>query len=129
MAISWIHPVRGVQALLSLVVLGLMAYGSLLPLSSSLLHQHSLSKSPSLTNPRSGIMVVLALAPILPLRSKLHDLRADMVPSRARPASRYPHALCAYAIFRRSEVRHARARGVDDAVLVRRVHCAGGVFE
>ncbi|OAL55368.1 hypothetical protein IQ07DRAFT_639052 [Pyrenochaeta sp. DS3sAY3a] len=66
MAISWIHPVRGVQAVLSLVVLGLMAYVS------SWWSTHWRQSSPSEVNFLifAPSWTILALVPlvVLPLR-------------------------------------------------------------
>ena len=74
-------------------------------------------------------MVVYALAPILPIRSKLHDLRTGMDDSRPGPASRYSPAVLPSTLISGSEVRDAGTRSVDYVVLVRRVHCYGGVLE
>ena len=85
MAINWILPVRAAQAVLSIVVLGLMAYGkppTHLPYPPSIHHLHH-SRAP--TNPPSIIMVVNTLAPILPPGNKLPHLRALMDHPQSHP--------------------------------------------
>jgi hypothetical protein len=72
---NWILPVRAAQAVLSIVVLGLMAYGTSSPPRLTISHL-------SLTTPLSIVMVVNALAPILASGDQLPHLRAVLVNSR-----------------------------------------------
>ncbi|KAJ4369738.1 hypothetical protein N0V83_005501 [Neocucurbitaria cava] len=78
MAISWIHPVRGVQALLSVVVLGLMAYVS------SWWSSHWRQLSPSEVNFMifAPAWSILALTALLVIPMKFSHLLAS-------PAARY----------------------------------------
>lgn len=84
MKINWMHPVRGVQAVLSTVVLGLMAYGALLNFLLLLFTANVTS---------SVIMVDNALAPVLTFRSELSHLHSGLVSSRAHSTSSHSSPL------------------------------------
>jgi hypothetical protein len=122
--VNWILPTRGVQAILSITVLGLMAYGK----SSRPQKQKSLSVH-RLTLPRSLNVVVDPLAPILSLGSKLPHLHALV----DRPLSRRPHChtpqIQPPPLLQRRAHRAPGPRGIDHDVLVRGLHCARRVSE
>lgn len=121
MAISWVLPARGAQALLSLTVLGLMSYGTLT------LHTHpprtTTNTSHSLT------MVVHPLAPILPRGSKLPHLRALLVPPRARLPHYRPPKILAQTVLHSRKIWVTRSRRLDHVILVWGLHCTRSVSE
>lgn len=122
MAINWVLPARGAQALLSLTVLGLMSYGK--PL---LTPTHLPRTIPN--TPQSLTMVVHPLAPILPRGSKLPHLRALLDPPRARLPHHHPPKILTQTLIHSREIRVARPRRPDHVILVRRLHCTRSVSE
>lgn len=73
---SWMLPARAAQAVLSIVVLGLMAYG--------MFGCPHLFFSPKLTCTYSIVMVVKSLATVVSNRDQLPNLRASLESSDAR---------------------------------------------
>jgi hypothetical protein len=91
MAVNWILPVRAVQAVLSITVLGLMSYGS-----SPSTPPHHLTHT---NTSNSSTMVVNTLAPILPHRSKLPHLRALLDRPRLSRPRRRPIEILSHALI------------------------------
>ena len=113
---------RGVQTLLAVVVLGMMAYG--------------MSTSPTTTYGRmitntvtSCFVVVIPLARHIPRGSKLPHLLTRMVTPCAHRTRYRPDEDVFLCDLHTRKLRTPRPRGSHHALLVWRVHCDGGVPE
>jgi len=120
MAISWIYPIRGVQAVLAVTILGLMGYGTL----------SFCAPTRNASNITTSIIVVVRpLASVLTHRSKLPPLRALMDDPRTYSIHRPTSQILASTILKSYAMGPPRARATNHAVLVRRLRRPGGVFE
>jgi hypothetical protein len=122
MAMNWMLPVRAVQAVLSIVILGLMAYGTSDSSYSAL--------QPQLIQPYSLIVVVSSLATILSTGDQLPHLRTSMESVGARAfTSHLARQTHPFDESRHNEMGLAGRRGHDYVVLAQRLCLAGCVSE
>ena len=109
MKMNWILPIRAIQVVLAVAVLGLMAYGTLSSYPSPTpfpSHQRiSRYESQKLTSPCSLIMVVNSLAAILPDGDQLPHPCACMESARPRSSDpHFPRQILTQRGYRRGEV-------------------------
>lgn len=116
MASTWLlFAVRGVQAILSTIVLGLMAAGTL---------SHRFNHPIKLTPLPSIFLVDKTLAPDLPLRSVISPLHDILVPTHHPRSSVCPTPP---PLQHYGPLRTPLPRRRDGALLVQRMDCHGGV--